>query len=267
MKNQTTTTTTSEKLQKVLARAGIGSRRQMETWITEGRIKVNGKVADLGLRVIETDQISIGRRTISVAQTTKPKVRLLTYNKPEGEVCTRIDPDGRPTVFEQLPKLRTSRWISIGRLDINTTGLLLFTNDGDLANRMMHPSYEIEREYAVRIYGNVTDEMIKRLTKGVKLEDGIARFTSVKEAGGEGRNTWFHVILKEGRTREVRRLWESQDVTVSRLIRIRYGNIKLSARLRYGKCKELDRPEVNQFAALVGLEKKSLAMKWNIWIN
>jgi len=230
----------TEKLQKVLAREGLASRREVERWIREGRISVNGKKATLGDRVEVTDKIRVDGRPVAVKAPEQQKTRVIMYHKPEGEVCTRSDPEGRPTVFERLPKMKSGRWINVGRLDINTSGLLLFTNDGELANQLMHPSSELEREYAVRVFGEVKLEIIKRLTQGVKLEDGIGRFNSVQKRGGTGLNQWYHVIIKEGRNREVRRLWESQGVTVSRLIRIRFGDVSLPKYLARGRWKELE---------------------------
>ncbi len=233
-----------EKLQKVLARAGLGSRRTMEGLIAEGRVSVDGRVARLGDRVRAGQDIRIDGRALAIAPGAALRRRVLIYHKPEGELCTRDDPQGRPTVFESLPRLRGSRWIAIGRLDFNTSGLLLVTNDGELAHRLMHPSTEIEREYAVRVLGQVSDEMLARLSAGVALDDGIARFESIRDAGGEGANHWYHVVLKEGRNREVRRLWEAIGVQVSRLIRVRFGPIALSPRLKRGMSHELPEEEV-----------------------
>ena len=224
----------AERIQKILARAGYGSRREIERWVNAGDITVNGVVATTGQSVDENDKITIRGKVIKLASKLKAKPQVLLYHKKIGEICSRNDPEGRKTVFDNLPKISSGRWIQVGRLDINTDGLLLFTTDGELANRLMHPSYEIEREYASRILGKVTDDMIDRLTKGVELEDGIAKFTRIKFEGGEGANSWYHVVLNEGKNREVRRLWESQDVVVSRLRRIRYGDIVLHRSLRAG---------------------------------
>lgn len=243
----------SERLQKLLARAGYGSRREIERLIEQGLVTVNGKPAKLGDQASESDSITIRGQAISLAKTAHFKQRVIAYHKPIGEVCTRNDPEGRPTVFDHLPKMQSSRWIIVGRLDINTVGLLLFTNDGELANRLMHPSHEIEREYAVRVLGEVDERMLQRLRTGVELEDGKASFDSVEPAGGEGANRWFKVTLKEGRKREVRRLWESQGVTVSRLIRVRYGNIELGRELKPGRWRDLSWKEMGDLYRLVGL--------------
>ncbi|SCZ49282.1 23S rRNA pseudouridine(2605) synthase RluB [Thiohalomonas denitrificans] len=243
----------SEKLQKLLARAGFGSRRELEAWITAGRVSVNGRVATLGDRVEESDLIRVDGRVLSRHRKAGPRRRVLVYNKPEGELVTRSDPEGRPTVFENLPRAGGGRWIPVGRLDVNTSGLLLLTNDGELANRLMHPSSEVEREYAVRIYGEPSPEVIKQLTEGVELEDGFARFDSVVDAGGEGTNHWFHVVIREGRNREVRRLWESQGGVVSRLIRVRYGPVILNRALRQGRFQDLPPPALKALLEAAGL--------------
>jgi 23S rRNA pseudouridine2605 synthase len=216
----------SEKIQKLIARAGVASRRQAEVLIADGEVTVNGKVATIGDRALPTDRISV--RGKSLHTNVKSKVQLLFYHKPMGEVCTRHDPEGRPTVFERLPRLATGRWIVIGRLDVNTSGLLLFTNDGETAHRLMHPSFGVEREYAVRLSDKLSEEAIARLKKGVRLEDGPAKFDQIKSVSkGQGQNHWYHVVIAEGRNREVRRLFESQNVMVNRLRRIRYGIYRL----------------------------------------
>lgn len=236
-----------EKLQKVIARAGLASRREAERWISAGRISVNGKIASLGDRIKSEDQIRVDGILLREENIAVADVKMLMYNKPEGEVSTNKDPGGRPTVFDTLPKLHRGRWIQIGRLDVNTCGLLLFTNDGELANRLMHPSSEIQREYAVRVFGEVTTEMKARLRKGVELEDGIAAFNSIKPAGGEGINRWYHVTLGEGKNREVRRLWESQEgLRVSRLIRLRYGVCNLDRSLPRGRWRSLGAKETRE---------------------
>ena len=243
----------AERIQKLLATMGIGSRRQLEAMIEEGRISVNGQVAKLGDRADYGDKIRIDGRLIKLHYRPKNKQRVLVYNKPEGEVCSRSDPEGRTTIFERLPKLRSGRWVAVGRLDINTSGLLLLTTDGELANKLMHPSSEIEREYAVRTMGEADETILKALQEGVELDDGCAHFDSVRDAGGQGFNHWYHVTLAEGRKREVRRLWESQGITVSRLIRVRFGPLTLPRGLRPGEWKELERRDLEQLYASVGL--------------
>ncbi|MGY2413547.1 23S rRNA pseudouridine(2605) synthase RluB [Pseudomonas pergaminensis] len=243
-----------EKLQKVLARIGVGSRRDVEAWITQKRIKVNGVEATLGQRVDLHDAITIDGKVIKREEAAESVRRVIMYNKPDGEICTRDDPEGRPTVFDKMPKPKEGRWINIGRLDINTTGLLMFTTDGELANRLMHPSYEMDREYAVRVRGEVDDEMIERLKAGVVLEDGPAKFTDIKQApGGEGFNHWYHCVVMEGRNREVRRLWESQGLVVSRLKRVRFGPVFLNSDLPMGRWREMSQYEVDILSAEVGL--------------
>ncbi|NWE17141.1 23S rRNA pseudouridine(2605) synthase RluB [Pseudomonas yamanorum] len=243
-----------EKLQKVLARIGVGSRRDVEAWITQKRIKVNGVEATLGQRVDLHDAITIDGKVIKREEAAESVRRVIMYNKPDGEICTRDDPEGRPTVFDKMPRPKEGRWINIGRLDINTTGLLMFTTDGELANRLMHPSYEMDREYAVRVRGEVDDEMIERLKAGVVLEDGPAKFTDIKQApGGEGFNHWYHCVVMEGRNREVRRLWESQGLVVSRLKRVRFGPVFLNSDLPMGRWREMSQYEVDILSAEVGL--------------
>ncbi|WP_113906419.1 23S rRNA pseudouridine(2605) synthase RluB [Aliidiomarina celeris] len=246
---------TSEKLQKILARSGVGSRREIEAMISAGRIRVNDHVAHLGERVTAEADIRVDGHRVKVQSEESIPCRVIVYHKPEGEVVTRKDPEGRPTVYDRLPYLKGARWIAIGRLDINTSGLLMFTTDGELANRLMHPKYEVEREYAVRVFGEVTDAHIQKLRKGVKLEDGFAQFKKIKRQGGEGMNQWFHVTLTEGRNREVRRLWDSQGLTVSRLIRIRYGKQTLPKGLVQGGWVDLDMTDTNYFRELVQLPK------------
>ncbi|WP_109432268.1 23S rRNA pseudouridine(2605) synthase RluB [Aggregatibacter segnis] len=255
-KNETKATPAEgEKLQKVLARAGQGSRREIESIIAENRVSVDGKIATLGdrINVNSSVKVRIDGNLINLTQAQKEVCRVLMYYKPEGELCTRHDPEGRATVFDRLPRLTGARWIAVGRLDINTSGLLLFTTDGELANRLMHPSREVEREYSVRVFGAVDDAMLNRLKKGVQLEDGPANFKEIKFVGGVGMNQWFDVTLMEGRNREVRRLWESQGIQVSRLIRIRYGNIKLMKNLPRGGWQEMELADVNYLRELVGL--------------
>ncbi|ASP40400.1 23S rRNA pseudouridylate synthase B [Bacterioplanes sanyensis] len=245
----------NERIQKLLADAGIASRREAERWIADGRITVNGVKAQLGDRASREDMVRVDGRTVKLAEAGRTR-RVLAYNKPVGEVCTRTDPDGRATVFDHLPHTRGERWINVGRLDINTSGLLLFTTDGELANKLMHPSSGVDREYAVRVRGDVDEAMIARLKEGVLLDDGLARFTDVQFFDGEGQNKWFHVVLMEGKNREVRRLWESQGVEVSRLKRVRYGCIFMPANVPVGTWVELQQREVNDLADLVGLERK-----------
>lgn len=244
-------TTETEKLQKVLARAGFGSRRELESWIAQGRVSINGKLATLGDRVSEKDVIRVDGNIVPREKMGGGRRRVLMYHKPVGEVTTRSDPEGRPTVFDHLPNLRNGRWVAVGRLDINTAGLLLFTSDGELAHRLMHPSRQVEREYAVRVMGEVPPEMIKRLQEGVELDDGKAHFDSIVDGGGEGANHWYHVTLLEGRNREVRRLWESQGVVVSRLIRVRYGPVTLPRWLRDGKWEDVPEHQLQALLELV----------------
>ena len=249
----------SERLQKVLASAGYGSRREIESWIAAGRISVDGEIAQLGQCVSGREEIRIDGRTVALAAAVNRQTqRTLLYHKPVGELTARSDPEGRPTVFDHLPVIRTGRWISVGRLDLNTAGLLLLTTDGELANRLMHPSYEIDREYAVRVLGQVEASVFSQLLSGIELEDGMASFSKIDDAGGRGANHWYHVILKEGRNREVRRLWESQGVKVSRLIRVRFGPISLPRQVRPGKYQELTRPEVNALYRSVDLKPPRL---------
>ncbi len=244
----------SDKLQKVLANAGLGSRREMEKWIEQGRASVNGKMATLGDRVEPHDKIRVDGNLID-RQSSESVCRVLMYNKPEGELCSRKDPEGRATVFDRLPNIANGRWIAVGRLDINTSGLLLFTNDGELANRLMHPKHEVEREYAVRVFGEVTNDKLNKLKRGVELEDGMAKFTSIRAKPGddESLNSWFNVTLSEGRNREVRRLWESQDLQVSRLIRVNYGGLELKKRLPQGAWVELELLDLNMLRKSVQL--------------
>lgn len=247
-----------EKLQKVLARMGLGSRREVEGWIAAGRVKVNGETARLGCRVDSLDQIAVDGRSLQRDLNSEVVRRVLIYNKPEGEVSTRDDPEGRPTVFEQLPRLQHGRWVNIGRLDINTSGLLLFTTDGELANLLMHPSSEMDREYAVRVMGEVDEAMIERLREGVMLDDGPARFTDIVSSGGEGINRWYHVCLMEGRNREVRRLWESQGVRVNRLKRVRFGPVFLGPEVPVGRFREMNQAELDVLSEEVGLKPMRL---------
>jgi len=250
-----------ERIQKLLARTGVGSRREIEGWMTAGRLLVNGEVPEPGQKATSADRFELDGKELDLSSADEVVRRVLIYNKPEGEVTSRKDPEGRPTVFDRLPRLKDRRWIAIGRLDINTTGLVLFTTDGELANRLMHPSNEIDREYAVRVFGEVDDAMIQRLLDGVLLEDGKASFSDISPAGGKGINQWFHVTLLEGRNREVRRLWESQGVRVSRLKRVRYGPVFLPSRLTLGKWEELDQKAVDTISRTVKLEPVAIPQK------
>ncbi|MGE8542059.1 MAG: 23S rRNA pseudouridine(2605) synthase RluB [Acinetobacter sp.] len=246
----------SEKLQKVLARVGLGSRRYMEEVIAAGRVSVNGQVAQVGERIEPGDELRIDGRKVQFQIEDEIRRRVLIYYKPEGEICSRSDPENRPTVFEQLPQIAGDRWVMVGRLDINSTGLLLFTNDGELANRLMHPSNEIEREYAVRVMGEVTPQLKNNMLKGVTLDDGPAKFESFTEIGGEGINRWFQVVVKEGRNREVRRIFESQGLKVSRLLRTRYGTVILPRELRTGRWMELDKQDIDNLTKSVELKPR-----------
>jgi 23S rRNA pseudouridine2605 synthase len=246
-----------QKLQKVLANLGLGSRRKMERWIEEGRVTVDGRVATLGDRVRAGQALRLDGRPLEVDAA--EQVRVLLYHKPVREVCSRDDPEGRKTVFERLPKLKSGRWISVGRLDFNTSGVLLFTTDGALANALMHPSNAIEREYLVRVMGRVDEPMVERLKEGVELDDGPARFSDIQEGGGDGINRFFYVVLMEGRNREVRRLWESQGNTVSRLKRVRYGEVFLPSKLKKGQWLELPQRDVDVIYQMAGLPTKQVA--------
>ena len=246
-----------QKLQKVLANLGLGSRRKMERWIEEGRVTVDGRLAALGDRIHGGQALRLDGRPLEVDAT--EQVRVLLYNKPDREVCSRDDPEGRKTVFERLPKLKTGRWISVGRLDFNTSGVLLFTTDGALANALMHPSNAIEREYLVRVKGRVDEPMLERLRDGVMLNDGPARFSDIQEGGGDGINRFFYVVLMEGRNREVRRLWETQGTTVSRLKRVRYGEVFLPSKLKKGQWLELPQRDVDVIYQMAGLPTKEVA--------
>jgi len=243
------------RIHKVLAEAGVGSRRQIEDWIRQGKIRVNGRTAEIGDRIDTDDRVSLFGKPVRLQQKLPAGRRVIACYKPAGLICTRQDPAGRKTVFSILPRPGKGRWVNIGRLDINTTGLLLFSNDGELANRLMHPSGQIEREYAVRTLGTASGAQMEALTQGVLLDGIPARFDSVVDAGGQGANHWYHVVIREGRNREVRRLWESQGLKVSRLIRVRYGPYRLPANRRPGQVWELSEAEVNQLSAEVNSEK------------
>ncbi|HET9679751.1 MAG TPA: pseudouridine synthase [Gammaproteobacteria bacterium] len=236
-------------MHKLLAAAGIGSRREIESWVADGRLKVDGQTAITGQKITGAERLSLDGKPLRITPPETHAHRVIAYHKPEGQIVSRHDPEGRATVFKALPRVTGARWVAIGRLDINTSGLLLFTTDGQLAHRLMHPSTQVEREYATRVLGEVDANTLDALLKGVLLEDGTAKFESIKSAGGQGANHWYHVVLREGRNREVRRLWESQNVTVSRLIRIRYGPIALGQGLKRGHHRELDTREMKQLYA------------------
>lgn len=232
------------KLHKALAQAGLGSRRDMEDWIRAGRVRINGEVAGLGARVAPGDEIQVGRQQLRVPADSRG-ARVLLYHKPEGEMTTRDDPQGRPTVFARLPRVRGAKWLSVGRLDYNTSGLLVFTTSGDLANRMAHPRFALEREYAVRVMGTLSPEQAERLTHGVKLQDGPASLERLEGGSGRGVNHWYVAVTREGRNRIVRRMFDAVGARVSRLMRTRFGPIALPPRLRRGQSAELSRAEVS----------------------
>ncbi|MBI5329551.1 MAG: pseudouridine synthase [Betaproteobacteria bacterium] len=248
----------SEKLHKLLAGAGIGSRRDMEVLIESGRVSINGEPAKVGDRVKPTDLVKVNGRVVRLPW--KQQIpRVLIYHKPEGEIVSREDPEGRPSVFAGLPTVRNGRWISVGRLDFNTEGLLIFTTSGDLAERLSHPRYEVEREYAVRLLGALDAEKMDLLVKGVQLDDGIANIESIVPAGGEGVNQWYRLVIREGRNREVRRIMEAIGMTVSRLIRVRFGPVALPPRLKRGMREEMPEDEVHSLMRWCNLEKPDSA--------
>ncbi len=251
----------SERIQKLLAAAGIGSRREVDRWLAEGLISVNGLKVKPGDRASANDKIQLRGKLLHLKAFSEVTPRVIAYHKPAGEIVAHHDPEKRPEVFERLPRLKSSRWVAVGRLDLNTSGLLLLTNDGALANKLMHPSSEVEREYAVRILGEVRKEHLLQLMQGVELEDGMASFDSVAEAGGEGANRWFHVVLREGRNREVRRLWEAMGFQVSRLVRLRYGPVALGRGLRRGKWRDLEPEEFKALYDAAGMEAPVPAQK------
>jgi 23S rRNA pseudouridine2605 synthase len=239
----------------VLAGAGLGSRREMEQWIAAGRVSVNGEPASVGIRVGSHDRVAVDGRPLRLRR--GEAARVLLYHKPAGEIVSRDDPEGRLEVFEKLPRLRGAKWVAVGRLDFNTSGLLIFTTSGELANRLMHPRHRIEREYAVRLLGELSDAQIEALRAGVQLDDGPARLDRIEDAGGQGSNHWYNVVLSEGRNREVRRLFEALHLTVSRLMRVRFGPIELPSHLRRGQMRELDEQEVARL--LAALEPQPVA--------
>jgi 23S rRNA pseudouridine2605 synthase len=236
----------TQKLHKILAQTGLGSRRAMEEWIRAGRVTVNGVAADIGTRVTSRDVIRVGRRLVRWPAPQRLP-RIVLYHKPEGEIVSRDDPQERATVFERMPKIRGGKWLAVGRLDYNTGGLLVFTTSGELANRMMHPRFAVEREYAVRILGQLSLEQIERLKTGVELDDGPARCLSLEDGGGEGRNHWYRIVLAEGRNRVVRRMFEALGMTVSRLMRVRFGSLRLPPRLKRGQWCEMAPGEISEF--------------------
>ena len=241
-----------EKLQKVIARSGHASRRESERLIAQKRVRIGQRIAQLGDRVDGSESIFLDDKELFIAWE-KPRQRVLTYHKPPGEICSRKDPEHPNTIFDNLPNLKIGRWISVGRLDINTAGLILLTNDGELANLLMHPSSEIVREYAVRVLGEVTDEDLEQLKAGIELDDGLAHFDKITYSGGQGANHWYHVTLKEGRNREVRRMWEAIGVTVSRLSRVRYGIVKLHRSQKAGRWEEMEEKLLKELYESVGL--------------
>ncbi|MFC5509905.1 23S rRNA pseudouridine(2605) synthase RluB [Massilia jejuensis] len=247
------------KLHKVLAEAGLGSRRDMEDLIVAGRVSVNGEPAHIGQRILPTDAVRINGKLIQRRVNSSKPPRVLVYHKPAGEIVSHDDPEGRPSVFDRLPTMKTGKWLAVGRLDFNTEGLLLFTTSGDLANRLMHPRYNIDREYAVRTLGELEEGMRQKLLAGVELEDGLANFTKIADGGGEGINKWYRVVIGEGRNREVRRMFEAVGLTVSRLIRTRYGAMTLPSGLKRGRWEELEENDVRGFLSAFGIEKKGAA--------
>lgn len=242
----------TQKLHKLLAQAGLGSRRTMEEWIRSGRVTVNGAVATIGARVSPRDVVRVGRRVVRWPAAQRLP-RVILYHKPEGEIVSRADPEERATVFDRLPKVHGGKWVAVGRLDYNTGGLLIFTTSGELANRMMHPRFALEREYAARVLGHLKSEQVARLTRGITLEDGPARCISVEDEGGEGTNHWYRIVLAEGRNRIVRRMFEALGITVSRLMRVRFGSVRLPPRLKRGQWCEFERDEVSELLRDLGL--------------
>jgi 23S rRNA pseudouridine2605 synthase len=251
--------TTKQRIQKVLANAGLGSRRAIEQWIRDGRIIVNGAPAQLGDRINEEDHVKVDGRSVSNKRLQQDAHHIIIYNKPEGEIVTRRDDSGRPTVFHNMPILAKGRWIAVGRLDINSSGLLILTTHGELANRLMHPSTQIEREYAVRVHGRVSEAMLQQLVNGVELDDGPARFEDIVESGGEGSNRWYHVVIMEGRKREIRRMWEAVGAWVNRLKRVRFGPVILDSSVKVGQWRSLKQEESRDLLEMAGLKGVTIA--------
>ena len=245
-------TAVAERVQKYLARLGVASRREIEEWVRQGRVSINGKSAALGSTVDDSDSISVDQQVIKARRAQRTVQRVILYHKPVGEICSRDDPGDRPTVFQHLPRLRAARWVSVGRLDVNSQGLLLFTTDGDLANRLMHPSSGIEREYRCRVQGEPGREGIRRLREGIRLDDQVSRFERIRHHGGRGTNRWYEVVVREGRYREIRRMWSAVGCRVNRLIRTRYGDLVLPRGLKAGQSRELDRAEVRALLRSTG---------------
>ncbi len=243
----------------MLAGAGLGSRREMEQWIAAGRVSVNGEPAGVGTRVSGDDRVLVDGRPVRLRR--GAAARVLLYHKPTGEIVSRDDPEGRPEVFEKLPRLKGAKWVAVGRLDFNTSGLLIFTTSGELANRLMHPRHRIEREYAVRLLGELSEEQMRALRTGVQLTDGPARLDSIEDAGGQGSNHWYNVVLSEGRNREVRRLFEALNLTVSRLMRVRFGPIDLPSHLKRGQMRELDEAEIARLFSVLEFQPSAAAPK------
>jgi 23S rRNA pseudouridine2605 synthase len=250
----------TQRLHKLLAMQGMGSRRDMEELIASGRVTVNGEIAKVGAGITQYDIVRVDSRPIRISfEAELPQI--LIYHKPEGEIVSQDDPEGRASVFDKLPRIKQGKWIAIGRLDMNTSGLLIFTNSGELANRFMHPRYEVEREYAVRIFGELTEGQLLQLTQGIELEDGPAAFDSISPQGGEGANHWYQVVIKEGRNREVRRLFEAFQLPVSRLMRVRFGPVNLPPRVKRGTMLKLEQKQVVELLEWAGLDVPKTPLK------
>ncbi len=242
-----------QRLHKVLAQSGLGSRRDMEALIEQGRVRINGQVAEVGASIGEEDRVTVDQRPVRL-QRGEPKIRVLLYHKPEGEIVSRADPQGRPSVFTSLPIIKGGKWVSVGRLDFNTSGLLIFTTSGTLAQRLTHPSFEVEREYAVRTIGSLSEEQMREACRDIPLEDGPAHFESLIDLGGEGSNHWYRVVLREGRNREVRRMFAAMHCMVGRLMRVRFGAVVLPPRLKRGQFIELDEAEIRRLVQWAGMD-------------